>query len=374
MTNFRLNKSMYILLMVLLLSTSCNGQIETKTQTVNTNTFTSFNYGKPKIVKTQNSSEYQNITCGIQDKKGNLWFGTSGEGVYKYDGTLFTQYTTKDGLISNSVYSLLEDTSGKIWLGTSNGICRYFENKFNSIPISFTIRPIIKDNSYYNEWSTKYTVWSMLQDKSGKIWFGTGDGVYYYDGWSFTHFLTNDNVINKNNIQLKLVSDIHEDKKGNIWFASGMPPGNEGLCRFDGKLIESYKPKNEGWFRNIVEGKNGNLILATRHFGIFKYDGNSFTDYSLPNDMIKSSINAIIEDNSGHLWIASDYVKEMGDNLGGLWYSTISEKDPNEKTFTKIINKDVLFILEDKENNIWFSTRNMGLYRYDRKILTNFSE
>jgi ligand-binding sensor domain-containing protein len=373
MKNILPNKSMYILLIVLSFSVSCNGQLETKTQIINNN-INLINTSKPKIVKPQDSSEYYNISCGIQDKNGNLWFGTTGKGVYKYDGKLFTQYTMKDGLISNSVYSLLEDSSGNIWIGTNNGICRYSENKFNSIPISFTIRPIIKDNSYYSEWSTKYTVWSMLQDKSGKIWFGTGDGVYYYDGWRFTHFLANDNVINKDNIQLKLVSDILEDKNGNIWFASGMLPGNEGLCRYDGKLIERYKPNNEGWFRNIVESKNGNLLLATRHFGIFNYDGKSFTDYNLPNQLIRSSINAIIEDKSGQLWIASDYVKEIGDNLGGLWHSTISENNSNVKTFTKISNKEVIFILEDKENNIWFSTRNMGLYRYDRKNLSEFSE
>ncbi|MFZ4549404.1 MAG: two-component regulator propeller domain-containing protein, partial [Bacteroidales bacterium] len=81
-----------------------------------------------------------------------------------------------------------------------------------------------------------------------------------------------------------------------------------------------------------------------------------------------------LEDKAGNLWVASDYGKEIGDTLGGLWHSTVLVNNPEEKTFTKIYNKEVYFIFEDKDNNIWFSTRNMGLFRYDTKTLTKFSE
>ena len=373
MTNHFLNKPIYTLLLVLIFLTSCNGQSKTLPQTESPNELKASLTGQPKLTKTQGSNEYQNVYCGIQDKLGNIWFGTTGEGVYRFDGKLFTQFTMKDGLSSNCVWSILEDKAGYIWFGTSNGICRSDGNKIISIPISFYIRPVITDNSYYTEWSTKNSVWSMLQDKNGKIWFGTGDGVYYYNGATFTRFLSNDNVINKDSLKLKLVSDILEDKNGNIWFASGMPPGYEGFCRYDGKMIESFKPKNEGWIRNVVESKNGNLLLATRHYGVWTYDGKSFTDYSQPKDLIRASLNTILEDKAGNLWVASDYGKQMGDTLGGLWHSTISVNNPTEKKFTKIFNKEVYFILEDKDNTIWFSSRNMVLYRYDRKTLTKFS-
>ncbi|MBK9357378.1 MAG: hypothetical protein IPN08_08340 [Bacteroidales bacterium] len=273
MTKYFLNKPIYSLLLVLIFLTSCNGQTKILPQTDSPSELKASLTGLPKLPKTQGSNEYQNVDCGIQDKLGNIWFGTTGEGVYRFDGKLFTQFTMKDGLSSNCVWSILEDKTGNIWFGTSNGICRFDGNKIISVPISFYIRPVITDNSYYTEWSTKNSVWSMLQDKSGKIWFGTGDGVYYYNGVTFTRLLANDNVINKDSLKLKLVSDILEDKNGNIWFASGMPPGYEGFCRYDGKMIESFKPKNEGWIRNVVESKNGNLLLATRHYGVWTYDG-----------------------------------------------------------------------------------------------------
>ncbi len=203
--------------------------------------------GQPKLTGTNGSNEYQHVSCGIQDKNGNIWFGTTGEGVYKYDGKLFTQFTVKDGLKSNYVWSILKGKSGEIWFGTSKGICRFDGQNIIPVTINFMIRPLLNNNYYYTDWSTKNTVWSIMQDKTGKICFGTGDGVYCYNGLNFTRFLNNDNVINKDSLQLKVVSDILEDSNGNIWFASGMPPGNEGFCRYDGTKIESFKPKSEGW-------------------------------------------------------------------------------------------------------------------------------
>lgn len=376
-----MKKLTYYLPLLLIFLTSCNGQ--NKTQPIVFESEPKPSVGQPKLMKTQGSSEYQSVVCAIQDKNGNIWFATTGEGVFKYDGKLFTQFTTKDGLSSNIVWSILEDNSGNLWFGTAEGICRFYNEKIISIPIGFYIRPVITNNSYYNEWSTKNTVWSMLQDKSGKIWFGTGEGVYCYNGFIFTRFLHNDSIINKDSLQLKLVSDMLEDKNGNIWFASGMPPGYEGFCRYDGKTIVSFKPKQEGWIRNVIESKNGNLLLATRHFGVWSYDasqnegfgqGKTFNNYTQPKELINGSLNAILEDKAGNLWVASDYGKYRGDTLGGLWHSNFATDKVAEKTFTKISNKEVYFLFEDKDNAIWFGTRDMGLYRYDRKTLTKFSE
>lgn len=372
MTRYCLHKPIYSLIVVLAFLTSCSGQ--SQSQSENPSEIKASLTGQTKLTKTQGSSEYHTVGCGLQDHQGNIWFGTTEEGVYRYDGKLFTQFTMKDGLSSNSVWSIMEDNIGNIWFGTTNGICRSDGNGIISIPINNYIRPVITDNSYYTKWSTKNTVWSMLQDKSGKIWFGTGDGVYCYDGLNFTRFLANDGVINKDSLHLKVVADIVEDKNGIIWFLSGMLPGSEGICRYDGKMIERFKPKEYGWNRNAVMSKNGNLIVATRSYGIWTYDGKSFTDYMQPKELIKPSLNYILEDKAGDLWVASDYGKESGDTLGGLWHSNISSSNPTEKIFTKIFNKEVYFIFEDKDSNIWFSTIDMGLYRYDRKTLTKFSE
>ena len=49
------------------------------------------------------------VNVTIQDSDGTYWFGTS-DGVSKFDGTSWTTYTTSDGLVSNVIYSILQDT------------------------------------------------------------------------------------------------------------------------------------------------------------------------------------------------------------------------------------------------------------------------
>ncbi len=58
------------------------------------------------------------IISSFRDKKGNLWFGTAGSGVSRYDGKSFTNYSAEQGLASNYVSGMLEDKSGNLWFAT----------------------------------------------------------------------------------------------------------------------------------------------------------------------------------------------------------------------------------------------------------------
>ncbi len=368
MTEYYIHKPIYSLLLALTFLTSCNGQTKTKAPTDNQSETKLTPVGQPKLINTQGTQANDNVHCGLQDKAGNLWFGTTGSGVYRYDGKLFYNYTTKDGLNSDAVWSILEDKSGNIWFGTTDGICRYDGKNIISVSIPFAIRPILTNNNYYNQWSKKETVWSMLQDKTGRIWFGTGDGVYCYNGDTFTRFLNNDGVINKDSLHLKMIDCILEDKNGSIWFASGCPPGMEGVCRYDGKSITSSKPNGDSWIRLIIEDKKGNLWFSGRSKGNFYYDGKTFTNFK---EKVEIG-NPILVDKSGNIWFNG----EEGENLetkGGIW-----RYDGNAfKNFTiadGIGKYYVWCMVEDNSGNIWFGTRNTGLYKYDGKTFTNFSE
>ena len=98
----------------------------------------------------------------IEDKSGNLWFGTSGGGVNKYDGKNFTHFTEKEGLSNNFVRSILEDKSGNLWFGTFNGVSKYDGKSFTL----FSEKEGLGSND----------AWSIIEDKSSDLWFGTADG------------------------------------------------------------------------------------------------------------------------------------------------------------------------------------------------------
>ena len=334
-------------------------------------------HGQPKLVKNyftnQSQAAADNVHCGLEDKSGNLWFGTTGDGVYRYDGQSFINFTTKDGLSSNTVWSILEDKAGDIWIGTNAGLCRYSEKTITRVPFSITeSNSFLLTNTINND--QKNEVFSIIQDKSGTLWFGTSNGVYCrkLGKKSFTRFLDNFSIINVNNLSLKSVQCMLEDKSGNIWFGSG-PMAFEGICLYNGKILTHFKPKNEGWIRTILESKNGTILFATRHIGVYMYDGKRFLPFSKPPEIADDLLNTILEDKAGNIWYAADYAKDPNDDKGGVWKF-------DRKTFERLTKKEGLtntsafFILEDKPGHIWIGTRSTGLYRYDGKTLTSFSE
>jgi ligand-binding sensor domain-containing protein len=70
---------------------------------------------------TDNGLALDNITSSLLDASGNLWFGTWGGGISKFDGMSFTNFNTAHGLSNNLVHCLAEDADGNIWIGTDGG-------------------------------------------------------------------------------------------------------------------------------------------------------------------------------------------------------------------------------------------------------------
>lgn len=230
-----------------------------------------------KLTRSQGSTQYDEVKCGLQDAVGNLWFGTTGEGVYRYDGKGFSQFTAKDGLSNNTVWSILEDNKGRIWFGTDSGLSRWDGKSIACISLSPG-----RENTHSpdNALPAELAVWSLRQDRHGTIWIGTGSGMLCLKDGVLSNFLEDPKLKNPSRLTLKMVEAIHEDRKGNIWFASGMPPGEEGLCRFDGTTLAQFKPGDQRWIRTVLEKRDGVLWLGTRSLGTWKYDGKSFSQFS----------------------------------------------------------------------------------------------
>ena len=168
----------FIFLAISIICTSCNGQAPKDLPKEKVSEPKILAIEPPKIKKTQGN----NVSSSLEDKAGNLWFGT-GDGVYKYDGKSFRQFTMANGLTSNKITSLLEDKAGKIWIGTEAGLCLYDGKTFATVQI-----PLPK-NMPPNTQRNTHNVFSIMQDKSGKLWFPTIDGVYIYQGKTFTPFI-----------------------------------------------------------------------------------------------------------------------------------------------------------------------------------------
>lgn len=354
----------FTFLTILIIGTSCNGQVKKDLPKEKVSESKTISDRQPKLIKTQGSQPSDNVHCSMQDKVGNLWFGTTGEGVYKYDGKSFIQFTVEDGLNSNMVYCILEDKDGKIWIGTETGVCLYDGKTFTKIQI--TSRKNMPPNKVRNT----HDVFSIMQDKKGKLWFATIDGVYIYDGKTFTPFLVNEGaggMMSSNNN----VERILEDNAGNIWFGGRV---NGGVFRYDGKAVTNLKPDGDNWAWPVLQDKSGNIWFSNWS-GAYRYDGKSFTSFTkkdgksitsfIKNDgLCIYAVTRIIEDKNGNLWFGGD---------GGIC-SYDGKSFAHFTTKDGLINNDVWSILEDRAGKLWVGTRNTGLYRYNGKSFINFSE
>ena len=190
-----------------------------------------------------------------EDKAGNIWFGSS-----RYDGKSFRNFTTQDGFPSNSIRLLLEDKTGKLWFGAQ------LEDMFVYDGKTFTVLKN-KDGKAFNN------VWSIIEDKKGNIWFGDVDGLWRYDGRTFTK------------VSQRGAFAIIEDKKGNIWTTGEVNPKVWALSRYDAKSLYNKMPtvteiKSGGRmdFLGILEANDGSIWFGS-HGGVHRYDGKTITDF-----------------------------------------------------------------------------------------------
>ncbi|MBU3682254.1 MAG: hypothetical protein FGM16_09985 [Flavobacterium sp.] len=356
MINNFFNKAIYSVLFVMVILTSCNGQVKPIIQ----NDISSISSDKIPFPKGENKEV--RIVTGIEDANGNLWFGSIGEGLYKYDGKSFVHFGMEQGLNSNSIYSILQDKTGNVWVGTNKELNRFDGTKFESVPIvlSDKISYFYKNSNSISS-PTKNTIWCMMQDRKGIIWYGTDEAIYCYDGKAFSRFIDNRTIVNKDSLNLKGVFSILESKNGNIWFAEC---AGEGVSSFDGKTLSTIIPYNEiGRTDRIIEDKQNNLWFATAFKGIGKYDGKAYTQNFFKDQDLNGSYN-ILEDVSGNIWF------DTQNGLGfydGKNLSILTEKEGT-------VVKDFIPILLDKAGNLWFSCKGMKLYKYDGKTFTNYSE
>ena len=224
----------------------------------------------------------------LEDRTGDLWFGTVGAGVYHYDGKSFINVTMKDGLISNQIGCIVEDAIGNIWIGTQEGVSKYDGKSF----VNFTTKEGLSNND----------VNSIVEDQTGKIWFGTRGDACYYDGSTFT------NITNGNGVSFANTRSIIEDQNGNIWFG-----GNDGLWRYDGSDFMNLMTDFVGCIYEDMEGviwicasssSNGNSdkwVLSRYDQSLLPYQSSAITRVKMEETMFFG----IMVDTSNNIWLGS---------------------------------------------------------------------
>lgn len=298
----------------------------------------------------------RNITRNVlQDRKGNIWLA-SWEGIMRYDGKSFTNFTNKLGLRRYHVFSILEDRKGNLWFGTIGaGVYRYDGKEFTNIT---TKDGLVNDK-----------ITCFYEDKVGNIWIGTVGGLSIYDGKSIQNYTTEEGLINND------VNSIVEDKKGRFWFGSRgaaffYDPNLSGGSEKTFTTFTSPEGKTFVNVRSVIEDREGNIWLGG-NAGLWRYDGRSLTQYA------KSFVGYIYEDKQGNIWTSAVATRDswvlssVGNARRQSWalsrYEQENLSDPAISPTLIRQAEDMFFgITEDTNGGIWLGSL-QGVGRYDGK-------
>lgn len=283
------------------------------------------------------------VFCMTGDRKGSLWIGTYGNGLFKLNLETLTvtehyyqQSEGDEGLSNNWINAMICDDDGLLWIATYNGLCR-----LNTATGAF----FTYNSSNFNIPSNIIT--SLADDRRGNIWFGSDEGLMRLkkNNDEITVFTVADGLPSN------LISAIDADNEGNIWVSAF-----SGLSKYstDDNTFTNF---------NTSDGLQENEFTRSAHFvsaeGELFFGGiNGITTF-YPNDIHSSGrdLNAYITGlyHSGQnadmtyvFMMDKDKIRlASNENVITLELSTMDFVNPNEISYR--------YILQDY-NTDWVNT------------------
>ncbi len=282
----------------------------------------------------------------FQDSKKFIWFATDA-GLARFDGNRFTYYRKQNGLNGNDVFDIKEDSFGRIWFFNINASLNFFYN-----------------NTIYNEKNAPFLDSLRNNDFSRKFFEDENRNIYFYDNPQRIIF----SLDPKNHVTqykfpgIPLPSDIkpfvmeniairYMSKNKNGEFTFWAPSGSFRTKQLS-KAPELVSRKFR--FKDIITSSNNKYILVRAEkkskFEVKRFNDEIAFDEIAPLFSINSEfISSILEDKKGILWI-STYDK-------GVYCIK------NNKIIYHFDIKDAKTVIQDHENNIWICSLKDGVYK-----------
>lgn len=294
----------------------------------------------------------------FQDSHGFIWIGTK-EGINRYDGYTITSYPLPSKFYKNisnqRINSISEDQMGRIWLGTPYGIIQM--DAFTGKMLHYTL-PYQK-NAYQSQYVNAISI-----SYKNEIWVGTQNGLYFFDQQKNTfkqypYFPFNSKSASYPKGE-RLINDLCFDKDQNLWIATA---GN-GLTILDINLkkkrifIPSKRnPKASVRSKHIVsifKDSRGVMWLATTN-GLSQYSpkDESFLTYrhsdKNKHSLLDNNVLAIAEDLNGQLWVGGKKGLDRFDHQGNKFHHYQNHPLHSES----ISSNTILSLLADRSGNFW---------------------
>ncbi|MBI3509548.1 MAG: histidine kinase [Bacteroidetes bacterium] len=360
------------------------------------------------------------VNCLLHDNSNVLWIGTS-KGICKYNGDKFLS-DTSEGPHKNFILCFYQQqNSQKVWIGTDHGVFLFENGKYTYFDVALfgnnSITALTADKNGNIIAGTSDGIFrledghfkliltpqgfdmpavnSMITDRNGITWIGSGNGLYSFDGKKFTYYRISNSDVNADN-----VVSLYEDYEGSLWLGT-----HTGIFRFRGEGFISYgtaEGLNSSFIFGIDKDKNGKLWVCSENDGAYKYDasapaGKKFIRFSKEEGLASDKSNTVCAMENNDVWIGTDrglsvitngkaknFHRSNGlnsdtvncifrDRKGRLWLGggkgiTLYENGkfiPYYISTDPEMNFDVWCIADDDDGKLWVGTYTAGLYVFD---------
>ena len=222
----------------------------------------------------------------LEDSSGRVWVGTRGGGLFVYENGNFKYVKDRKGDIGRFVGGLFENEEGKILVGTTSGIVEFLPEKPNAFR-----RMKEAEGTVVN------AIGAIFRDKKSRLWAGgSGGSVYLYTkkGWR---------LIRKFGDDSDFVSAIAEDDSGNLWFAASkgvwLLDDNDEFHEINHELASDVPV-------SLFVGNGGTVFVGTMNSGLVLIDRDmKITRLDSRKGLCSDTILGITSDDSGNLWFSS---------------------------------------------------------------------
>jgi ligand-binding sensor domain-containing protein/two-component sensor histidine kinase len=363
-----------------------------------------------KTYSTEDGLAHDRIRRIVKDSRGFLWICTA-EGLSRFDGYGFVTYNKGHGLPGNDVFDLLETRQGAYWIATNNGVCRLNSSVYNKLgpdadaSLAGSQKASLFTAYQLSSAALSNRVTSLCEDRSGRIWAGTGGGVFLFDknqGDAFRLFSFH--LPGRSDSALSVFA-IAEDNEGSVWLVTG-----SGLIRVlpdDRILLYEVFPlalqiDREGrlwlgsfWDLFIVkptaasdvktddrfpwqsinnQTKEANkraaeLRLPTRPGEACRLE----TDERLADSsfgLSRSSLQSFCQTSDGHIWIGQQSVSK-----GGAGLTEFDGRGFRRYTTRNGLSSDLIICVEeDSAGNLWAGTASNGVMKIARNGFISYKQ
>ncbi len=294
----------------------------------------------------KNWATYLDLNFQAEEENGTRWFIDIKGRVIKKIKNKWLAYTEDDGMMSHPVRVYIMRTGQILAAGSHHGIaCTAFYEKGHW------------EKKLYPELSWGIDVRGVYEDFSGSLWLGCNIDIQYEKGQK-GGILKYPDALNKNdyfihyNLPQKEIGvyGIGESKDGRFWVAG------ISVCYFDGKEWKpALQPKELQYHSDCMFTSSDTILwIGSRNYGLFRFDGGQWKNYTINDGLISNSITNIFVQSDSSVWVAT--AKDISRFDGISWANKIFPQELN-------ILKEGGEIRMDRGGNLWINKSSRLWYR-----------